>query len=76
MANETINRDDNGIENNAVTVTPKNTIGKGTLVMIGAAILFLIIAAVLFTSFLNAPTGGSNGSSAGNSATNQSRANP
>jgi hypothetical protein len=36
--------------------TPKS-IGRATLVMVGAAILFVIIAIVLFISFFNSPTG-------------------
>lgn len=32
-------------------------ISKGTYIMIGALIIFLIIAAVLFFQFLSAPTG-------------------
>jgi hypothetical protein len=32
-------------------------ISKGTYIMLGAVVLFLIIAAVLFFKFLSAPTG-------------------
>lgn len=56
MADETTNTNN---ESATVHVTTKNSIGKGTMIMIGAAILFLIIAAVLFSSFLSAPTGNS-----------------
>ena len=52
----------NGV-NDAETVDGKslgkanNPISRATLIMIGAAILFIIIAAVLFISFFNAPEG-------------------
>lgn len=51
--------------------TPK-TISKGTLIMLAATAIFLLIFSVLFLRFLNAPAGGAE-SNSGNTA---SRANP
>jgi hypothetical protein len=58
MADNTTNHSDEtaGARSNSIEDTPK-TIGRATLVMVGAAILFVIIAIVLFVSFFNSPTG-------------------
>jgi hypothetical protein len=47
-------------------------LNKYTLIMVAAAAIFLIVFGILFTSFLNNPTGGSGS----NQNSNQSRANP
>jgi len=51
--------------------TPK-TISKGTLIMLAATAIFLLIFGVLFLRFLNAPAGGANS----NFSNTESRANP
>lgn len=51
--------------------TPK-TISKGTLIMLAATALFLLISGILFIKFLSAPAGGA-GSNSNNA---ESRANP
>jgi hypothetical protein len=54
-----------------VTVGQRNTVSKGTTIMVIAAIVFLIIAGVLFWNFLSSPTGESG---TGTTATNSSSA--
>jgi uncharacterized membrane protein YvbJ len=51
--------------------TPK-TISKATLIMLAAAVIFIVISGILFIRFLNAPAG----DSGSNSANTESRANP
>lgn len=51
--------------------TPK-TISRGTLIMLAATALFLLISGILFLRFLNAPAGGTGS----NSNSTESRANP
>ena len=65
MADNTTNRNDGEVDVTSAKIGgTSNTIGKGTLLMIAAAIIFLIVAAVLFSGFLSAPTGGSAANSA------------
>lgn len=73
MTDETSNNKDRNAAatDKPVDQTPK-TISKGTLIMLAGTVIFLVIFAILFFSFLNAPTGGS----ASNSANTNSRANP
>jgi len=51
--------------------TPK-TISKGTIIMLAATAIFLLIFSILFLRFLNAPAGGADS----NSSNTASRANP
>ncbi len=72
MADRTMNQSDTTEREKSFNETPK-TISKGTMLMLGATILFIIIASILIGIFLNMPTGSEQRNSTNSS---ESRANP
>ena len=75
MADTTINQ--NNTARDATLDAPKS-ISKPTWLMVAAAIIFIIIASILFGVILNAPTGTTNSptQSGSSSSSSDSRANP
>ena len=58
MADKTTNgRDDSETVDAASIGKGANPISKGTLLMIAAAVIFIIIAGIIFTRIFTAPTG-------------------
>lgn len=56
MADETTNRSDETVDANSI-VKANNPISKATLIMVAAAVLFIIIAGVIIFMFYKSPTG-------------------
>jgi hypothetical protein len=74
MADRTMNQSESmaAASEKSFSETPKS-ISKGTIIMLMATILFIVIASILIGIFLNAPTGNEIQNSAN---TSESRVNP
>jgi flagellar basal body-associated protein FliL len=66
MVDKTTNKADDATTNAGDGTSlrnPTNPISKGTLIMIAAAVIFLIVAGIIFSRFFSAPAGGNQSNS-------------